>query len=62
MNNLRKKWSPEASLSINNEKGRTRDPALEAAIQDAEELMINFSLGLKSSSALSLYVTLYAIV
>jgi conjugal transfer ATP-binding protein TraC len=39
LNNLRKKVTQlEASTSINNEKGKTRDPALEAAINDAEEL------------------------
>lgn len=39
LNNLRKKVTQlEASTAINNEKGRVRDPALEAAISDAEEL------------------------
>ncbi len=39
LNNLRKKVTQlEASMSINSEKGKVRDPGLEAALQDAEEL------------------------
>lgn len=61
MNNLRKKVTQlEASLSINNEKGRTRDPALEAAIQDAEELRDQLQLGAEKFFRFGLYVTLYA--
>jgi conjugal transfer ATP-binding protein TraC len=51
LNNLRKKVTQlEASTSINNEKGRTRDPGLEAAISDAEERFFRFGL----------YITLWA--
>ena len=46
LNNLRKKVTQlEASTSINNEKGRVRDPALEAAINDAEELRDQIQVG-----------------
>ena len=39
LNNLRKKVTQlEADMSIGIEKGKTRDPAKEAALQDAEEL------------------------
>ena len=39
MKNLRKKVTQlEASMNVNAEKGRVRDPELEAAINDAEEL------------------------
>ena len=61
MNNLRKKVTQlEASTSINNEKGRTRDPALEAAINDAEELRDQLQLGAERFFRYGLYVTLYA--
>ena len=37
MENLKKKVTQlEASMSINQEKGRTRDPGLESALMDAE--------------------------
>jgi conjugal transfer ATP-binding protein TraC len=40
LENLRKKVGQmEASYTINQEKGKVRDPGLEAAIQDAEELL-----------------------
>lgn len=39
MRNLRKKVTQlEADMSLIHEKGKTRDPGLEAALQDAEEL------------------------
>lgn len=61
MKNLRKKVTQlEASLSINNEKGRTRDPALQAAIQDAEELRDQLQLGAEKFFRFGLYITLYA--
>ena len=51
LNNLRKKVTQlEASLSINSEKGKVRDPAMEAALQDAEELRNQLQIG---SSALA---------
>ncbi len=61
LNNLRKKVTQlEASASINNEKGRTRDPALEAAISDAEELRNQLQLGAERFFRFGLYVTLWA--
>jgi conjugal transfer ATP-binding protein TraC len=61
LNNLRKKVTQlEASTSINNEKGKTRDPALEAAINDAEELRDQIQVGAERFFRFGLYVTLYA--
>jgi len=61
LNNLRKKVTQlEASTSINNEKGRTRDPAIEAAISDAEELRDQLQLGQERFFRFGLYVTLWA--
>lgn len=61
LNNLRKKVTQlEASTSINNEKGRTRDPGLEAAINDAEELRDQIQLGAERFFRFGLYVTLWA--
>jgi conjugal transfer ATP-binding protein TraC len=61
LNNLRKKVTQlEASASISNEKGKTRDPALEAAINDAEELRDQIQLGAERFFRFGLYVTLYA--
>ena len=61
LNNLRKKVTQlEASMSINNEKGKTRDPAIEAAINDAEELRDQLQLGAQRFFRYGLYVTLYA--
>ncbi len=61
LNNLRKKVTQlEATQSINNEKGRTRDPGLEAAIQDAEELRDQIQVGAERFFRYGLYFTLYA--
>lgn len=61
LNNLRKKVTQlEASTNINAEKGRTRDPALEAAINDAEELRDQIQVGAERFFRFGLYVTLYA--
>ncbi len=61
MNNLKKKVTQlEATQAINNEKGRTRDPALEAAIQDAEELRDQIQVGAERFFRFGLYVTIYA--
>jgi conjugal transfer ATP-binding protein TraC len=61
LTNLRKKVTQlEASASISNEKGKTRDPALEAAIGDAEELRDQLQLGAERFFRFGLYVTLYA--
>lgn len=61
LNNLRKKVTQlEASMSINSERGKTRDPALEAAINDAEELRDQIQVGAERFFRYGLYVTLYA--
>lgn len=61
LNNLRKKVTQlEASMSINEEKGKTRDPGLEAAINDAEELRDMLQVGAERFFRFGLYVTLYA--
>lgn len=61
LNNLRKKVTQlEATMSINSEKGRTRDPGLEAAINDAEELRDQIQVGAERFFRYGLYVTLYA--
>jgi conjugal transfer ATP-binding protein TraC len=61
MNNLRKKVTQlEASMSINSEKGKTRDPGLEAAIQDAEELRDQLQVGSERFFRYGLYITIYA--
>src|SRR5664279_4414699 len=59
--NLRKKVTQlEASMSINNEKGKTRDTSLEAAVQDAEELRDELQVGSERFFRYGLYITLYA--
>lgn len=61
LTNLRKKVTQlEASMSINSEKGRTRDPGLEAALQDAEELRDQLQVGAERFFRFGLYVTIYA--
>ncbi len=61
LNNLRKKVTQlEASTSINNEKGLTRDPGLQAAIGDAEELRDQLQVGAERFFRYGLYITLYA--
>lgn len=61
LNNLRKKVTQlEASMSINSEKGKVRDPALEAAINDAEELRDQLQVGAERFFRFGLYVTLWA--
>lgn len=61
LNNLRKKVTQlEASDAINREKGRVRDPALEAAINDAEELRDQIQVGAERFFRFGLYVTLWA--
>ncbi len=61
LTNLRKKVTQlEASTSINAEKGKTRDPGLEAAINDAEELRDQIQVGAERFFRYGLYVTLYA--
>jgi type IV secretory pathway VirB4 component len=61
MNNLKKKVTQlEASMSINAEHGKIRDPALEAAYQDAEELRDELQTGMEKFYRFGLYITLYA--
>lgn len=61
LENLRRKVGQlEATYSINQEKGRVRDPGLEAAIQDAEELRDKLQVGEERFFRFGLYVTLYA--
>ncbi|MFZ3009497.1 MAG: DUF87 domain-containing protein [Candidatus Microsaccharimonas sp.] len=61
LSNLRKKVTQlEASTSINNEKGKTRDPALEAAISDAEELRDQLQIGAERFFRYGLYISVYA--
>ena len=61
LNNLRKKVGQlEASISINSEKGKVRDPGLEAAIQDAEELRDQLQVGSERFFRFGLYITMYA--
>ena len=61
MKNLQKKVTQlEASISVNSEKGRIRDPELEAAIGDAEELRDQLQLGAEKFFRFGLYVTLWA--
>ncbi|MDX1765332.1 MAG: DUF87 domain-containing protein [Candidatus Saccharimonadales bacterium] len=61
LDNLKKKVGQlEASLQINAEKGRVRDPALQAAITDAEELRDKLQIGEERFFRYGLYFTLYA--
>lgn len=61
LNNLRKKVGQlEASISINAERGKVRDPGLEAAIQDAEELRDQLQVGSERFFRFGLYITMYA--
>lgn len=60
LENLRKKVGQmEASISINQEKGRVRDPGLEAAITDAEELRDKLQVGEERFFRFGLYLTIY---
>lgn len=61
LNNLRKKVTQlEASMSVNSERGKVRDPGLEAAIGDAEELRDQLQVGAERFFRFGLYITLYA--
>lgn len=61
LDNLRKKVGQlEASMTLNAEHGKVRDPALEAAIQDAEELRDQLQVGAERFFRYGLYFTLYA--
>ena len=61
MNNLRKKVTQlEAGIQIDQEKGRVRDPAAQAAIQDAEEMRDKLQVGEERFFRFGLYFTVYA--
>lgn len=61
MKNLSKKVTQlEASMSVNAEQGKVRDPELEAAIVDAEELRDQLQVGAERFFRFGLYVTLWA--
>ena len=61
MRNLRKKVTQlEASMNVNAERGKVRDPELEAAITDAEELRDRLQVGADRFFRFGLYVTLWA--
>jgi type IV secretory pathway VirB4 component len=50
----------EADMQLSAEKGRTRDPGREAALQDAEELRDQLQVGAERFFRYGLYVTIYA--
>ena len=61
MKNLRKKVTQlESSLNVNAERGKVRDPELEAAINDAEELRDQLQVGAEKFFRFGLYITLWA--
>lgn len=61
MKNLKTKVTQlEASMSLNAEKGKVRDPELEAAINDAEELRDQLQVGAERFFRFGLYVTIWA--
>lgn len=61
MRNLRKKVTQlEASMNVNAERGKIRDPELEAAITDAEELRDQLQVGAERFFRFGLYITLWA--
>ena len=61
LENLKRKVGQlEADFTINQEKGKVRDPGLEAAIQDAEELRDKLQVGEERFFRFSLYLTMYA--
>lgn len=60
LKNLRKKVTQmQATMAINEEKGRTRDPGLEAALSDAEELRDEIQVGSERFFRFGLYITMY---
>ena len=61
MENLRKKVGQmESAMMMSAEKGQVRDPALETALQDAEEMRDNLQKGVEKFFQFSLYFTIYA--
>ncbi len=61
MKNLRTKATQlEASMNLNIEKGKVRDPELEAALADTEELRDQLQVGAEKFFRFGLYITLWA--
>jgi len=61
LKNLSKKVTQlEASMDVNAEKGKIRDPELEAAISDAESLRDQLQVGAEKFFRFGLYITVYA--
>ena len=60
LDNLRKKVTRlEAGIQLDNERGKTRDPAKEAAITDAEEIRDKLQVGEEKFFRLGFYFTIY---
>ena len=61
MKNLKTKATQlEASMNLNAEKGKVRDPELEAAYEDTEELRDQLQTGAEQFFRFGLYVTIWA--
>lgn len=61
LSELRKKVNRiQASLSLNQERGATRDPALETAYRDVESLRDAIQQGIEKFFRVGVYVTVYA--
>lgn len=61
LNNLKRRVTQlEATMQVNAEQGKIRDPALEAAISDAEQLRDQLQLGSQRYFRYGLYLTVYA--
>lgn len=61
MENLRKKVGQmESEIMMSSEKGQVRDPALQTALQDAEEMRDSLQKGLERFFQYALYFTIYA--
>jgi type IV secretory pathway VirB4 component len=61
LNNLKKRVTQiQASMEINAEHGKIRDPALEAALSDAEQLRDQLQIGAQRFFRYGLYLTVYA--
>lgn len=61
MKNLRTKATQlEASMNLNAEKGKIRDPELQAALEDTEELRDQLQVGAERFFRFGLYVTIWA--
>ncbi|MBR0424082.1 DUF87 domain-containing protein [Candidatus Saccharibacteria bacterium] len=61
MKNLKTKATQlEASMNLNAEKGKIRDPELQAALEDTEELRDQLQVGAERFFRFGLYVTIWA--